>query len=109
VPKASAATYDADNRLVTFNGIAVTFDANGNMLSMSPGTAAKAGFRYDVRNQLREGDGVSYTYGVLGSRIGIKNQENHIGRCVWQPPADWCAVPEITGLPCSFGCNREWR
>jgi len=42
---AVAATYDADNRLASVNGTAVTFDADGNMLSgPAPGTLTNTGY-----------------------------------------------------------------
>jgi YD repeat-containing protein len=87
VPAAVSVTYDADNRLATVNGTAVTFDADGNMLSgPAPGTLANTGYSYNARNQLIEGaDGYAYTYGVLDNRIGIQSPLNSFTTFVVDP------------------------
>ena len=72
-PTASNATQtvDLDNRLLTFNGSAVTFDANGNLLSIASGVAP-ASYSYDARNRLTAaGGGVSYTYDSDNRRVAL--------------------------------------
>nr|MCR5655325.1 fibronectin type III domain-containing protein [Lachnospiraceae bacterium] len=59
-------TYDADNRMITYNGEKVTYDANGNMLH-GPLAGGMGDYTYDCRNRLirtRESDGTVtvYTY-----------------------------------------------
>ena len=44
-------TYDADNRLITYNGEKVTYDAEGNMLH-GPLDGEMADYTYDCRNRL---------------------------------------------------------
>lgn len=59
-----AMTYDADNRLITYGGEAVTYDANGNMLH-GPLNGEMADFTYDCRNRLikvTEADGTVTAY-----------------------------------------------
>lgn len=66
---AATMTFDADNRLATYNGQAVSFDPDGNMVTGPlPNTAGMSGFSYDARNRLSEADGVSYRYGPEGRR-----------------------------------------
>ncbi len=57
-------TYDADNRLLTYNGQAVEYDAEGNM-TKGPLNGGMAEFTYDCRNRLvkvKEADGTVTTY-----------------------------------------------
>ena len=57
-------TYDGDNRLITYGGEAVTYDADGNMLH-GPLNGEMADFTYDCRNRLvkvKEGDGTVTAY-----------------------------------------------
>jgi YD repeat-containing protein len=60
----SSATYDAANELLNWNGIALTYDANGNMLS----DGANA-FTWDARNQLASLNGRNLRYDANGRRI----------------------------------------
>jgi RHS repeat-associated protein len=65
----SSATYDADNRLLTWNvpggGTSFTYDHNGNML-----TAGSTTYTWDDRNRLaRVTGGASFSYDPLGRRI----------------------------------------
>lgn len=79
------ATYDADNRLATFNKAPVRYDLDGNMLRGPAPGDRETSFLYDARNQLSEGDGVSYAYGVLGDRIGMRTPENTSAQFVTDP------------------------
>ncbi|MBD5539839.1 MAG: PKD domain-containing protein, partial [Lachnospiraceae bacterium] len=57
-------TYDADNRLLTYNGQTVEYDAEGNM-TKGPLNGGMAEFTYDCRNRLikvKEADGTVTTY-----------------------------------------------
>ena len=56
--------YDTNNRLVVFNGNAVSYDLDGNMLS--DGVRC---FTYDSTNKLITADGHTYTYNAEGVRI----------------------------------------
>jgi YD repeat-containing protein len=88
LPSAVSVTYDADNRLATVNGTAVTFDADGNMLSgPAPGTLTNTGYSYNARNQLIEAGGFAYIYGVLGNRIALQSPFNSFTTFVVDPQA----------------------
>ena len=56
--------YDTNNRLVVFNGHAVTYDLDGNMLNNG-----KQSFTYDSANRLITADGHTYTYNAEDVRI----------------------------------------
>ena len=58
-----AATYDAANELTNWNGIAFSYDANGNMLSDGANN-----FAWDTRNHLSLLNGSSVQYDALGRR-----------------------------------------
>ena len=60
----TAFVYDTNNRLTSYNGQAVTYDADGNMLSC--GTSSYA---YDSGNRLISADGHTYTYNAENIRI----------------------------------------
>ncbi len=71
-PVAFTATYDADNRLATFNGVAVAFDANGNLTSGPAVTGAgSAAFSYDARNRLTALGGTTYGYDAENRRVSL--------------------------------------
>ena len=64
------ATYDADNRIATWNGTPVTHDPDGNMTSGPlPGVDAFVSYTYDARNRLSSVHGTSYQYDAEGNRI----------------------------------------
>jgi RHS repeat-associated protein len=70
------------------NGTAVTFDADGNMLSgPAPGTLTNTGYSYNARNQPIEAGGFAYTYGVLGNRIAVQSPFNSFTTFVVDPNA----------------------
>ena len=60
----SAFRYDANNRLIEYNGNKVSYDLDGNMLSN--GVSA---FTYDSANRLISADGHTYTYNAENVRI----------------------------------------
>jgi RHS repeat-associated protein len=66
-------TYDADDRLATFNGTNVTVDADGN-LTFGPLTNSTFGsYTYDARNELTGAGGVTYGYDPAGNRTFLTN------------------------------------
>jgi RHS repeat-associated protein len=72
-PPTRTMTYDADNRLATFNGANVTVDADGN-LTYGPLTNNTFGtYTYDVRNELTSAGGISYGYDPAGNRTSLTN------------------------------------
>jgi hypothetical protein len=73
-PKPFSATYDADNRLATFNKAPVRYDLDGNLVrGPSPGDR-EAAFLYHACNQLSEGDGVSYAYANVSDSLDVACQ-----------------------------------
>jgi RHS repeat-associated protein len=69
---ATQMTFDAANRLATFNGQAVTHDADGNMVSGPlPSTGAMGNYTYDSRNRLTGAGGFAYRYNAEGNRVGL--------------------------------------
>lgn len=68
LPAAASATYDANNRLSSWNGTALSYDNNGNLIGDS-----SIGYTWNARNQLVSMSGAvnaSFTYDGLGRRIG---------------------------------------
>ena len=63
-------TYSLANRLDTYNGQAVQFDSDGNMIK-GPLSGAVKDFQFDSRNRLVHGGTVSYTYTAENSRIAV--------------------------------------
>jgi RHS repeat-associated protein len=59
----SAASYNANNQLTNWNGAAISYDADGNMLSNGG-----QGFSWNARNQLAGTNGASFQYDVFGRR-----------------------------------------
>jgi RHS repeat-associated protein len=60
----TSAVYDAANELTGWNGIALSYDANGNMLGDGQNT-----FTWNARNQVAALNGVSLQYDAFGRRI----------------------------------------
>ncbi len=61
-------TYDAANRLLTYNGEALRYDADGNM-TYGPVNGEMTELVYDCRNRLVSAGGVTYTYDPENTRI----------------------------------------
>jgi RHS repeat-associated protein len=75
-PPTRNSTFDADNRLLSFNGTNVTVDADGN-LTYGPGTNGTfLTYSYDARNRLTSADGVGYTYDSANNRVAVTNGTN---------------------------------
>ena len=66
--------YDSKNRLTSYKGTAITYDADGNMSVGVPGTAA-ASFQYDSANRLTSATGTTYQYDNEGNRIQSQTSE----------------------------------
>ena len=60
----TSATYDAANELTNWNGTAISYDLNGNMLSDGTNT-----FSWNARNQVATLNSVSLQYDAAGRRI----------------------------------------
>ena len=60
----SSFAYDTNNRLISFNGNAVSYDLDGNMVSNGSFTCT-----YDSANRLVSAGGHTYTYNAEGVRI----------------------------------------
>jgi RHS repeat-associated protein len=69
-------TYSAANRLATYNGQAVQFDADGNMVS-GPLSGEMANFSFDSRNRLVQAGSTSYRYDAENQRMGV-NQTSYV-------------------------------
>jgi len=71
-PAIDGATYDDQNRQLTFGRAALTFDDEGNTTSIADGTGT-ASLRWDSRNRLvgltRAGIEASFAYDVFGRRV----------------------------------------
>jgi RHS repeat-associated protein len=75
---ASAASYDADNRLEFWNSQSVIHDADGNMTSGPLGAAGFVSYNYDARNRLTSvgtaGSGFTYhAYDSENNRVSVTN------------------------------------
>ena len=64
----SEMTYDADNRMITYNGEDVLYDANGNMI-YGPLNGEMTEFAYDCRNRLVSAGSLTYEYDCENTRI----------------------------------------
>ncbi len=62
-------TYGKGNRLLTYNGQEVKYDADGNM-TYGPLDGKMVNFKYDARNRLIEAGTTTYQYDVENNRIG---------------------------------------
>jgi RHS repeat-associated protein len=72
-PPTRTMTFDDDNRIATFNGINVSHDPDGNMISGPLTNNSLVVHTYDARNRLLSVGGISYAYDPAGNRIGITN------------------------------------
>lgn len=68
-------TYGADNRLETYNGQPVIYDADGNMVN-GPIGSGMGDFVYDSRNRLISTGGTTYIYDAENRRIGVNENGN---------------------------------
>ena len=63
-------TYTEDNRLATFNGQEVQFDADGNMIS-GPLNGQMSSYTYDSRNRLVTAGNLTYEYDAENNRVSV--------------------------------------
>jgi len=63
-------TYTSANRLATYNGEAVTFDADGNM-TLGPLNGGLETFAFDSRNRLSNVGDTAYRYDTENQRIAV--------------------------------------
>jgi RHS repeat-associated protein len=68
VPSLVSMTYDADDRLLTFDGNNITHDADGNM-TRGPVGGSIGDLTYNARNLLTSAGGLTYAYDAEGRRI----------------------------------------
>ncbi len=67
-------TYDADNRLLTYNGEELKYDTDGNM-TYGPVDGVMSELVYDCRNRLISAGGITYTYDAENIRIKAETDE----------------------------------
>ncbi|MEW6574484.1 MAG: RHS repeat-associated core domain-containing protein [Bacillota bacterium] len=63
-------TYTYENRIATYNGQPVEYDADGNM-TVGPLNGVMAAYTYDARNRLVSTGDLSYIYDAENNRIGV--------------------------------------
>jgi RHS repeat-associated protein len=68
---AAQMTFDAANRLATFNGQTVPHDADGNSLRTTLPEGGWVDLTYDSRNRLTGAGGFAYRYNAEGNRVGL--------------------------------------
>ncbi|HZD58914.1 MAG TPA: RHS repeat-associated core domain-containing protein, partial [Anaerolineae bacterium] len=73
--KDAAMTYTTDNRIATFNGKSVTYDADGNM-THGPLSGDMSSFTYDSKNRLTSAGNTTYTYDAEGNRTAVTENGN---------------------------------
>jgi RHS repeat-associated protein len=86
-------TYTAANRLATYNGQAVPFDADGNLLT-APLQGQMSSLQFDSRHRLVQAGPTSYRYDAENQRIGV-TQTNYIVNS--QPALSQVLVKEEDG------------
>ncbi len=75
----AAMTYTTANRLATYNGEAVKFDADGNMTT-GPLFDGMTAFRFDPRNRLIGVADTVYRYDAENQRVAVSVAGAKIGR-----------------------------
>ncbi len=94
LPASVKMTYTAANRLATYNGQAVPFDADGNLLTV-PLNGQMSALQFDSRNRLIQAGNTSYRYDVENQRIGV-NQSRYVVNS--QPALSQVLVKEENGV-----------
>ncbi|SDJ62915.1 intein N-terminal splicing region/RHS repeat-associated core domain-containing protein, partial [Lachnospiraceae bacterium G41] len=69
--------YDAENRLIEYNGKEVRYDADGNMV-YGPVNGVMTDLSYDCRNRLIYAGGVRYEYDAENTRIAEETSEHRV-------------------------------
>jgi RHS repeat-associated protein len=75
-PPSRTMTYDADNRLLKFNNVSVTNDADGNLLHAPLTNSVFTNYTYDARNRLLNVGGVTNSYDAMNNRVGQTQGSN---------------------------------
>jgi hypothetical protein len=91
-------TYGAANRLATYDGSAVSFDADGNM-TKGPLSGGMTDFVFDSRNRLVQAGDTVYRYDAENQRIGV-NQTQYVVNS--QPALSQVLVKEENGQKTFF-------
>ena len=91
----AAMTYDADNKLLTYNGEKIRYDADGNMI-YGPVNGVMSELTYDCRNRLVSAGGVTYTYDAENNRIGMASDRHSESYVVDMVSASLSRVLTIT-------------
>lgn len=63
-------TYTSDNRIATFNGQSVDYDADGNMTT-GPVNGQMGSYAYDARGRLTGAGDLNYAYDAVNNRISV--------------------------------------
>jgi RHS repeat-associated protein len=87
-------TYSAANRLATYNGQAVQFDADGNLV-FGPLAGGIANFRFDSHNRLIQAGETTYRYDAENQRLGV-NQTSYVVNS--QPALSQVLVKDENGV-----------
>lgn len=74
-------TYAADNRLATYNGQTVVYDADGNM-TCGPLAGDMSNFTYDARGRLIGAGNTTYTHDAGNNRTGVREGIQQTGYLV---------------------------
>jgi YD repeat-containing protein len=80
--------FDADNRVTSLNGQAVTYNADGNLTHGPVATAVATtlvGYGYDARNRLSSAGGYSYAYDPEGRRVQVSDPAGGVTRYAIDP------------------------
>lgn len=75
-PPVRTMTYDDDNRLATFNGLTISNDLTGNMISGPLTNDTPSTYSYDARNRLLSVGGLDYGYDPANNRTSVTNGAN---------------------------------
>ncbi len=94
-------TYDAQDRLLTYNGTDYSYTANGELLTKTVG-AAVTSYDYDVLGNLKKvvlpsGSSIDYLIDGQNRRIGKKVNGNLIQAFLWQGPLQLIAELDGSG------------
>ena len=83
--------YDADNRMISYNGEEVVYDANGNMI-YGPINGKMGKIEYDCRNRLISAGGESYEYDCENNRIATETGDYREEYIVDNVSSSWSRV-----------------
>jgi len=71
-----AFTHNADNQVLTINGVSTQYDLDGNLvLGMLGPTGPPSSLSYDARNRLTAVSGESYRYNAENHRVAVLNAQ----------------------------------